>query len=264
MTTNNCNEIIHELHYFFQDILGFTDIPTPTEPSLLITPTPHSLLEKNKLDTTLLKNPKLTGIFCITPAHDDQPPLLSFASPGTFKEAKQFMADLLSFLGFSNPYHVSYESLCSLYNTSLLSEGHEHVLQKKLGNTISLGYFPHRTHPEWTIKAFNAETYHKTRLLLHGMKTLDIAEYSCASVQMRQRFYDLHGGHAAQTLFDTFGKKKVIAALNTYLNLPFFPRFGGTLSLSNLTRAMKFDDLLSQEEKSPSKKDRYLVSVPLF
>lgn len=269
------NEIVRELRYFFQDKLGFIEVPAQSRLSILaacedpatITQFHYDALNyplpqtgQMWLEAELLKNPRLPGVFCVTTSYRNEPhpipgrhdkifPMFEFEAPGSMEVLRQLEADLLAFLGFSTPYHVSYENMCTHYNTSILSAGHETAMQKEFGDAISLEYFPKRSHPFWNMKQFDAETYSKIDVLLHGMETIGSAERSCDAKQMRENFYTISEGQYANLLFKAFGEKRVTEELEEYLSFNFFPRFGGGIGLTRLARAMKLEDLLESHKQ---------------
>jgi len=61
---------------------------------------------------------------------------------------------------------------------------------------------------------------------------------------MRYNFLNQSDGKYAQTLFDKFGKDRVMAELDEYLDNDFFPRWGFGLGMMRLISAMKHQGLL--------------------
>lgn len=74
---------------------------------------------------------------------------------------------------------------------------------------------------------------------MYGNETIGSAERSSDVEQMRHEFYTISGGKYAEKLFDLFGKERVEKELNEFLELSFFPRYGGGIGLTRLITANK-------------------------
>ncbi|RME74375.1 MAG: transposase [Planctomycetota bacterium] len=206
------------------------------------------------LEIELLKNPHLKGLYCITTSYRNEPeiienrhkkifPMFEFEAKGTLEDLRNFEQELLEFLGFEAPVSISYEEACQKYNVDILEADHEEELQKDLGDSISLEYFPRRTSPFWNMKHGGDGIYHKIDVLLHGMETIGSAERSTNVDEMRHDFLTISNGAYCKALFDAFGKDRVMKELDEYLSLPMFPRFGGGIGLTRLARALELSGL---------------------
>ena len=79
--------------------------------------------------------------------------------------------------------------------------------------------------------------YNKIDVIMYGQETIGSAERSSDPEEMRHGFYTVSEGSYAEKLFELFGKERVESELEDYLELNFFPRFGGGIGLTRLARA---------------------------
>jgi aspartyl/asparaginyl-tRNA synthetase len=201
------------------------------------------------LEVELLKNPKLTGVFCSTTSYRNEPfpipgrhdkifPMVEFEAHGTMDDMRKLEAELLSFLGFAAPIAVQYNDICKRYNTQEINAECETQMARDIGPVISLERFPLRTHPFWNMKHDSGEIFNKIDVILYGMETIGSAERSTDVQEMRDYFFNISNGQYAQLLFSSFGKDRVIKELDEYLSLPMFPRFGGGIGVTRMAHAI--------------------------
>ncbi len=267
------NAIIKKLRQFFQDQLGYIEVPSQSRLSILaacedpatITPfqvnqTTYPLPQTGQmwLEEELLKNPDVPGVFCVTTSYRNEPnpvpgrherifPMFEFESHGNMDDLRLLEANLLRHLGFDSPISLDYETLCKHYQVSEISAEIEIKMQTEFGDVISLEKFPKRTHPFWNMKYGGDGLYHKIDVILAGMETIGSAERSCNPEEMRETFFTISEGKYAQLLFDAFGKERVMAELDAFLALSFFPRFGAGIGVTRLARAMICKGLLEEQ-----------------
>lgn len=74
---------------------------------------------------------------------------------------------------------------------------------------------------------------------MYGMETIGSAERETDKVIMRKRFDTISDGGYAKKLYDLFGRDRVEKELNEFLELEFFPRFGGGIGMTRMMRAYK-------------------------
>jgi aspartyl/asparaginyl-tRNA synthetase len=265
------NETVKKLRHFFQDQLGYIEIPTQSRLSILAacedpkTITPFYVNKQHYplpqtgqmwLEVELLKNPGIPGVFCSTTSYRDEPnpipgrherifPMFEFEAAGDMNTLRALEGDLLEYLGFSRPVCFEYESLCERYGVTELCAESEKKMQQDFGDVISLEKFPGRTHPFWNMKRGADGLYHKIDVILAGIETIGSAERSVDAEEMRDGFFTISDGKYSQLLFDTFGKDRVLQELYAYLSLPFFPRFGAGIGVTRLMRAMHAHELLT-------------------
>lgn len=269
------NHIIKKLRAFFQDEKGFVEVPAQPRLSILAAcEDPKTITQfvfsgvnyplpqtgQMWLESEIMKNPGVPGVFCITTSYRNEPfpvpgrhdkifPMFEFESYGGMEELKKIESELVQFLGFPAPVSCLYEDICAQYGISEITSDHELMLQKTYGNVISLEKFPQRTHPFWNMKHDSNGIYSKADVLLHGMETIGSAERSSNVEEMRHNFFTISEGQYAKLLFNAFGEERVLAELDAYLSLPMFPRFGGGIGVTRLARAMALSHLLPREYK---------------
>lgn len=265
------NLVTRKLRSFFQDELGFIEVPAQSRLSILaacedpstITVFQFSNVEyplpqtgQMWLEYELLKNPKAPGVFCATTSyrneanpipgrHEKVFPMFEFESAGGLDDLRRIEARLMSFLGFPAPYILQYEDACTHYGVSEIKAAQEEQMEKDFGTVVSLEKFPRRTHPFWNMKHDQNGIYNKIDLIMHGCETIGSAERATDPQEMYENFHTISDGNYAQLLFKAFGKERVMRELDEYLSLSFFPRFGAGIGVTRLVRAMQLAKLLT-------------------
>jgi len=264
------NELVQKMRKFFLK-KGFIEVPTQSRLSILAAcENPHSIATftyqgevwplpqtgQMWLEYELLKNPEWPGVFCISTSYRQEKdpipgrhelifPMFEFESKGGMIELDNLEHELLYYLGFDKPTTVDYESMCEIHSTSILESEHETKMWKEFGPVISLQNFPVRTNPFWNMKSIDAYTFNKIDVILYGQETIGSAERSCDADKMRKNFYTIEGGKYCEKLFELFGKERVEKELEEFLSFDFFPRFGGGIGMTRLSRA---HELMKKEE----------------
>lgn len=264
------NQIVKQMRTFFQEIHGFIEVPAQPRLSILAAcEDPKTITQfvfsgvnyplpqtgQMWLEAEILKNPGIPGVFCITTSYRNEPfpiagrhdkifPMFEFESHGSMGELRKLEAELLEFLGFPRPTSYSYADMSKKYDVSELKAEHELMMQRDLGNTLFLEYFPEHTSPFWNMKKNSDGTYNKIDVILHGMESIGSAERSCNKEEMRHNFHTISDGQYAKLLFNAFGEERVTQELDAYLALPFFPRFGAGIGITRVARAMSLAGLL--------------------
>ncbi len=264
------NQIVTEMRRFFQQEKGYIEVPAQPRLSILAAcEDPKTITQfifsgvnyplpqtgQMWLERELLKNPSLPGVFCITTSYRNEPfpipgrhdkifPMFEFESKGNMDTLKQVEAELLEHLGFPRPTSHRYLDLCKKYNVNEISSDVELMMQRDLGNILSLEYFPQHTHPFWNMKHDQNGIYNKVDLILYGMETIGAAERSSNVEEMRHNFFTISDGQYAKLLFSAFGEDRVLKELDDYLSLKMFPRFGAGIGVTRMARAMQLAGLL--------------------
>jgi aspartyl/asparaginyl-tRNA synthetase len=174
--------------------------------------------------------------------------MFEFESKGDMQDLKNLEKEMMEFLGFETPIEKDYDKLCFEYGgVEILEDEHESRMWKEIGNCISLQNFPIRTSPFYNMKR-NESTgkFNKIDIILYGQETIGSAERSCDVDVMRNLFYTISDGKYAGKLFELFGKERVEKELDEFLNLDYFPRFGGGIGMTRLSRAYKM--LIEEKE----------------
>lgn len=270
------NEIIKKMRHYFQDQLGYVEVPSQTRLSILAAcEDPKTITQfifsgvnyplpqtgQMWLEREILENPSVPGVFCITTSYRNEPfpipgrhdkifPMFEFESKGNMDEMRKVEAGLLAYLGFPAPVSHRYLDLCKQYGASELDAKLELIMQKDLGNVISLEHFPQHTHPFWNMRHDQNGIYNKIDVILYGMETIGSAERSTNVEEMRHNFFTISDGQYAKLLFSAFGEERVLHELDDYLSLPMFPRFGAGIGVTRMARAMKLAGLLASDTKS--------------
>jgi aspartyl/asparaginyl-tRNA synthetase len=268
------NYLVKQLRNFFQDHKGFIEIPAQSRLSILAAcEDPETISQfvfsgvnyplpqtgQMWLEAEILKNPGVPGVFCITTSYRNEPfpipgrhekifPMFEFEAHGGMDELKRIETELLLYLGFDAPVSCLYTAMCEKYGVVEIKAEQELCMQKDLGNVLCLEHFPQSTHPFWNMKHGKNGIFNKVDVILYGMETIGSAERSTNVQEMRENFYTLSDGQYAQLLFNAFGKERVVQELNEYLALPMFPRFGGGIGVTRMTRALKLAGILPADE----------------
>jgi aspartyl/asparaginyl-tRNA synthetase len=266
--TESYHELVSRLRDFFMK-RGFKEVPTQSRLSILAAcENPHSVATFNYngqvwplpqtgqmwLEYELLKNPDWPGVFCVSTSYRDEKtpipgrhekifPMFEFESRGGMEELAALEADILKHLGFAEPVVVNYDAVCAEYGgVSILEDEHESRMWREKGPIVSLQMFPERTSPFWNMRCASRDSqgqglYNKIDVIMYGQETIGSAERSCDTEEMRKTFYSISEGGYAAKLFELFGKERVEAELEEFLQFDFFPRFGGGIGLTRLARA---------------------------
>ena len=98
--------------------------------------------------------------------------------------------------------------------------------------------FPEWTSPVWNMARNGDCTSRKIDVILGGMETIGSAERSTNVDEMRDTFHTISDGGYAALLYRKFGKERVEAELDEFLNFDFFPRSGGGIGMQRLMTAL--------------------------
>ena len=265
------NEIVRKMRLFFQDAKGFIEVPAQSRQSILAacedpatisqyifsgTNWPLPQTGQMWLEDELLRNADMEGVFCITTSYRNEPnpiegrhdkifPMFEFESKGGMKDMIKLENELIEFLGFEGGFPtVEYEQIATDYGVDTLEAAEEERMWDDLGNVVFLTDFPKRTHPFWNMKHGGNDLYNKVDVIMYGMETIGSAERSTNVDEMWHNFHNISDGEYASLLFNHFGKKRVEDELEEYLKLEMFPRYGGGIGVTRLTRAFKLAGLI--------------------
>ena len=261
--TKTYNELVQKMRTFFQS-KGFKEVPTQSRLSILAAcENPHSITTFNYqgevwplpqtgqmwLEYELLKNPEWNGVYCISTSYRQEKdpipgrhelifPMFEFESKGGMKEMIKLESELLDYLGFDKPIEVNYDDVCEEYGgVPILENEHETRMWEEKGPVVSLQNFPYRTNPFWNMRESENRIFNKVDVILYGQETIGSAERSSNVEEMRNNFYTIENGKYSEKLFELFGKERVEKELEEFLSHDFFPRFGGGIGMTRLSRA---------------------------
>lgn len=270
--TKTYHELVQKMRAFFLQ-KGFVEVPTQSRLSILAAcENPHSITTFNYsgevwplpqtgqmwLEHELLMNPEWPGCFCISTSYRQEKtpipgrhelifPMFEFESKGGMKELLKLESELLEHLGFDQPVEVNYEDVCEEYGgVPILENEHEQRMWDEKGAVVSLQNFPRRTNPFWNMQHSKDGIFNKVDVILYGQETIGSAERSCDVEKMKEMFYTIEDGKYSEKLFELFGKERVEAELEVFLQYDFFPRFGGGIGMTRLARA--YEMMKSEKE----------------
>lgn len=205
------------------------------------------------LEYELLTKPELPGVFCVSTSYRQEPrpvpgrhnivfPMFEFESHGTLDDLRKLEIELLTYMGFGSMEefkHFTYKELAEKYNVEELTNEHEMKMDTEIAHNTFIEYFPETTSPFWNMKRRDTHTANKIDVIMYGMETIGSAEREVHKKIMRERFDTISEGGYAQKLYDLFGKERVVKELDEFLELDFFPRFGGGIGMTRMMRAYK-------------------------
>ncbi len=211
------------------------------------------------LEYELLTNPELEGVFCVSTSYRNEPnpvpgrhkiifPMFEFELKGGIQKLRKFETELLGHLGFGNKesfHYKKYDELKAFYKTRELSHKDENKMEQDFGPVVFCQEFPSYTSPFWNMKKKNPKYANKIDVIMYGNETIGSAERSSDVAEMRRSFRTISGGLYAKKLYELFGKKRVEAELDEFLELNFFPRSGGGIGLTRLIDAYKKGGLMN-------------------
>jgi aspartyl/asparaginyl-tRNA synthetase len=112
-------------------------------------------------------------------------------------------------------------------------------MEKEFGQTL-ITNFPELTSPFWNMaRNDDGNTAKKMDVILGGMETIGSAERSCDVDMMRDTFHSIVDGEYAELLFKLFGKERVEAELEKFLEFDFFQRVGGGIGITRMIPALE-------------------------
>lgn len=247
-----------------------------------------------RLDYELLKNPNCRGLYNL-----NSNPSLEFVGRGSLANMRELLSELMQMLGFQAPKTLLYEDMCARYQCTLLGPVHELLMQQEFGNVLSLEIFPERTWPFWNTRCQENEikyhvgsmeqqreaikyqnlqeqvekikqdgnafvclqdkSYNQMEILLYGKRAVVSSERCTDPKSLEERFYRYADRIYSLSLFNQYGKDKINQELENFLALPMEPYFGGTIHLNVLMRAMRFANLLNNNQKIELYNDKKIM-----
>jgi aspartyl/asparaginyl-tRNA synthetase len=211
------------------------------------------------LEYELLKDPSVPGFFCVSTSYRNEPnpvegrhdlifPMFEFEMKGNMEEMMKLERRLLEYLGYGDKDSFpagDYLDVAEKYNTYELEHEHEQRLYEDHGSAFFLKNFPNYTSPFWNMKKHeDGKGAYKVDVIMSGQETIGSAERSCNPTEMRHDFKNISNGLYAKTIYEHFGKERVDAEMDVFLNNEFFPRSGGGIGITRLIRSMKLENLM--------------------
>lgn len=202
------------------------------------------------LEHELLSSPDSKGFFCVSTSYRQEPnaipgrhdiifPMFEFEMPGDINDLKKMEYELVDYLGFKKPEERTYEEWQSHYGVDgELEAEHENKMYDEFG-TAMITDFPEFTSPFWNMSRYEDKIHSKKiDVILGGMETIGSAERSTDVDMMRDTFHTITKGEYSQLLFQLFGKDRVEAELEKFLEFDFFPRVGGGIGMTRMIAAL--------------------------
>ena len=205
------------------------------------------------LEHELLSQPSAKGFFCVSTSYRQEPnaipgrhdiifPMFEFEMPGNVDDLKAMEYELCEYLGFGNITEKTYAEWQQHFGLSADTEmeaQQELDMEKEFGQTL-ITNFPELTSPFWNMaRNDDGNTAKKMDVILGGMETIGSAERSCDVDMMRDTFHSIVGGEYAELLFKLFGKERVEAELEKFLEFDFFQRVGGGIGITRMIPALE-------------------------
>ena len=258
--------VTSKLRQFFQD-KNFVEVHTQNRLSILAAcedPTTVATYEYNGeiwplpqtgqmwLEYELLTRPEIPGCFCVSTSYRQEPnpipgrheiifPMFEFEMPGDINDLKKMEYELCDHLGFDKPTEKTYaewQEHFAMEPTQEMEASHEISMFNNFGSTM-ITDFPEMTSPFWNMSRYEGgATSKKIDVILGGMETIGSAERSCDVDMMRDTFHTITDGAYAKLLFELFGKERVEAELEKFLEFDFFPRVGGGIGMTRMIAAL--------------------------
>jgi len=202
------------------------------------------------LEHELLSKPNSEGFFCVSTSYRQEPnaipgrhdiifPMFEFEMPGDINDLKKMEYELVDYLGFKKPEEKRYSEWQDHYDVyGELEAEHENKMYDEFG-TAMITDFPEFTSPFWNMSRYEDKIHSKKiDVILGGMETIGSAERSTDVDMMRDTFHTITNGEYSTLLFDLFGKDRVQAELEKFLEFDFFPRVGGGIGMTRMIAAL--------------------------
>ena len=205
------------------------------------------------LEHELLSQPSAKGFFCVSTSYRQEPnaipgrhdiifPMFEFEMPGNVDDLKAMEYELCEYLGFGNITEKTYAEWQQHFGLGAdveMEAEHELKMEEEFGQTL-ITNFPELTSPFWNMaRNDDGNTAKKMDVILGGMETIGSAERSCDVDMMRDTFHSITDGAYSKLLFELFGKERVEAELEKFLEFDFFQRVGGGIGVTRMIPALE-------------------------
>jgi len=205
------------------------------------------------LEHELLSQPSAKGFFCVSTSYRQEPnaipgrhdiifPMFEFEMPGNVDDLKAMEYELCEYLGFGNITEKTYAEWQQHFGLGTdveMEAEHELKMEEQFGQTL-ITNFPELTSPFWNMaRNDDGNTAKKMDVILGGMETIGSAERSCDVDMMRDTFHTITDGAYSELLFKLFGKERVVAELEKFLEFDFFQRVGGGIGITRMIPALE-------------------------
>ena len=204
------------------------------------------------LEHELLSKPDAKGFFCVSTSYRQEPnaipgrhdiifPMFEFEFPGSVDDLKAMEYELCEYLGFdalTEKTYAEWQQHFDLASDVEMEAEHELAMQAEFGSSL-ITNFPEMTSPFWNMsRNDDGLTAKKMDVILGGMETIGSAERSCDVDMMRDTFHSITDGEYSALLYKLFGKDRVEAELEKFLEFDFFQRVGGGIGMTRMIAAL--------------------------
>ena len=212
------------------------------------------------LEHELLSKPDSKGFFCVSTSYRQEPnaipgrhdiifPMFEFEMPGSVDDLKAMEYELCDYLGFdelTEKTYAEWQDHFQIGRNVEMDATHETKMFERFGSAL-ITNFPEMTSPFWNMsRNDDGVTAKKMDVILGGMETIGSAERSCDVDMMRDTFHSITDGEYSALLYKLFGKERVEAELEKFLEFDFFQRVGGGIGMSRMIAAMDMKEELAQ------------------
>lgn len=270
------NAVIKKLRSFF-DSKGFLEVHEQSRPSILaacedpttlasfdyngevwpLFQTTQMWLEWDLLNNESIKNDdKVRGLYSLGTSYRNEPnpkpgrhqkifPLFDFEMKGGYDELVTLAKELCEHLGYKSYAEGDYMDIAKKYGVERLDHCHEEQLYKEHGPVYAIKHFPD-DESFFNMARFSPENglTKKCDFILSGQECFGMAERSCDTELMREKFRTITEGKYAETLYAQFGKERVDQELERFLSQKMISRSGGGIGIHRLIRSLKLEGLL--------------------
>ena len=204
------------------------------------------------LEHELLSSPDSKGFFCVSTSYRQEPnaipgrhdiifPMFEFEMPGSVDDLKAMEYELCEYLGFdalTEKTYAEWQDHFQIGRNVEMDATHETKMFERFGSTL-ITNFPEMTSPFWNMsRNDDGVTAKKMDVILGGMETIGSAERSCDVDMMRDTFHSITNGEYSALLYKLFGKDRVEAELEKFLEFDFFQRVGGGIGMTRMIAAL--------------------------
>ena len=204
------------------------------------------------LEHELLSKPDSKGFFCVSTSYRQEPnaipgrhdiifPMFEFEMPGSVDDLKAMEYELCEYLGFdelTEKTYAEWQDHFQIGRNVEMDASHETKMFERFGSTL-ITNFPEITSPFWNMsRNDDGVTAKKMDVILGGMETIGSAERSCDVDMMRDTFHSIVDGEYSELLYKLFGKERVEAELEKFLEFDFFQRVGGGIGMTRMIAAL--------------------------
>ena len=212
------------------------------------------------LEHELLSKPDSKGFFCVSTSYRQEPnaipgrhdiifPMFEFEMPGSVDDLKAMEYELCDYLGFdelTEKTYAEWQDHFQIGRNVEMDATHETKMFERFGSAL-ITNFPEMTSPFWNMsRNDDGVTAKKMDVILGGMETIGSAERSCDVDMMRDTFHSITDGEYSALLYKLFGKERVEAELEKFLEFDFFQRVGGGIGMTRMIAAMDMKEELAQ------------------